>query len=183
MPEINEADRDAVASPQDITAFHNWNMIASVDLPIQDEIALMKAFAAHREAAVAEEQKRIAGICREIASAADRSIDGLRDTHDVSMQQGRRNCAEDIADLLATTTPPEPRPLTAEEIKAAIPANGHDGLNYTANYSKRLRWCHKRNGEFEISIDEKPLSLESLTDAKLAEIVAALGISEGVKHG
>ena len=86
-----------------------------------------------------------------------------------------------VRDKTTATTPPEPRALTAEEIKAAIPANGHDGLNYTANYSKRLRWCHKRNGEFEISIDEKPLPLESLTDAKLDAIVAALGIAAGVK--
>lgn len=178
MPEITQADRDR---------FQEWHDFDATLAPIDasDKQRLLEAFAAHREAAVAEGAK----VERE------RIVDRLAGMREIAVAHCSYEAAVAFRDALAAikelkpTTPPEPRALTAEIVKEMLPANrkspiGCDDYAYYESPIGSLHWDIRANGRLALSINFKDTPLEAIgTDRKLAEIVAAFGISAGVKHG
>ena len=90
-----------------------------------------------------------------------------------------------VAAYIATTTPPEPRALTAEIVKEMLPMQGAeiDGNSlalYKSPLGAWISWAHHR-GEFSLKLNDRTLDMARLTDRKLAELIAAIGIDAAVK--
>lgn len=137
MPEITQADREAACAYMRECAADGQLAVAMTTKPER----LLKAFAAHREAAVAA--------------------------------------------YIATTTPPEPRELTAEIVKELLPMqvaeiDGNSLALYKSPLGAWISWTHHR-GEFSLKLNDRTLDMARLTDRKLAELIAAIGIDAAVK--
>lgn len=91
-----------------------------------------------------------------------------------------------VAAYIATTPPaPADSPLTEEAVKAMLPVRDGAYRTNTATYLGKfgsIEWIDLHSG-FLLYVSGRLTQLSELTAAKLAALIAALGIDAGVKHG
>lgn len=170
MPEIQPADREARKRLQ--AANLNRIVIGMSEVwPIEE--LLDEHLAAHREA----ERERIVSRMK-----------AIRDDWHRAMDDQAKFAADYLISDITTTTPPEPRELTAEIVKEMLPANkchAFCGLPGWALYESpiaSIQWDIRANGKLVLMINANSVPLEAIgTDRKLAALIAAFGIGVGVK--
>lgn len=181
MPEIKQADRERLSHLIELV-----QAASDEGLPLKDcHDIWLSVLAAHREA----ERERLRPLIEGSYSAISIAQDGIDPTVEPAVHGEREGLKERLCDEMngkATTTPPEPRELTAEIVKEMLPAtwwsNGSANGSYQGEFGF-ISWF-TRDQEFWIEINGHHRSLSRIgTDRKLAALVAALGIDAGVKHG
>lgn len=138
---------------------------------------IIKHLAAHRET----EREQIVEHLTPLAEVVHKTW-GVAECNGFTM-------AIDEIKRMTTTTPPEPRELTAEIVKEMLPANRTPWCADAPGWARYesplgfIQWQYT-GGEIELWINGMCLSLETIgTDRKLAALIAAFGIGVGVKHG
>lgn len=167
MPEIQPADREAAMPVETMTAMEMSTALLAGLMVLGDPIG--------------ECPRPVIGRYQMLKSSE--IIDLVRRKHIIPCH---RSYIARIIELL-TTTPPEPRALTAEIVREMLPMQGAeiDGNSlalYKSPLGAWISWTHHR-GEFSLKLNDRTLDMSRLTDRNLAALIAAFGIDAGVKHG